>query len=59
MNLAIQKAEENGIGVAVVRNGTNPICVAVPAGRHDPIVFDAATSEAAFNKLFFAATENR
>ena len=100
MNLAIQKAKESGIGVAVVRNGThfgmayyyaqmaleqdmigmaftnagaivapyggiqrelgtNPICVAVPADRHAPIVFDAATSEAAFNKLFFAATEHR
>lgn len=37
--------------------GTNPICVAVPAARRYPLVYDGATSVAAFNKLFFAATE--
>jgi len=39
--------------------GTNPICVAVPAGKEKPVVFDAATSNAAFNKCFFAYTEGR
>ena len=39
--------------------GTNPICVAVPAGTHRPVIFDAATSNAAFNKIFFAYTEGR
>ena len=37
--------------------GTNPICIVVPAGNRLPVVFDAATSEAAFNKIFFARTE--
>ena len=39
--------------------GTNPICVAVPAGKARPVVFDAATSNVAFNKAFFAYTEGR
>ncbi|MFT3985270.1 MAG: Ldh family oxidoreductase [Lachnospiraceae bacterium] len=39
--------------------GTNPICVAVPAGMERPVVFDAATSYRAFNKIFFAKEENR
>lgn len=39
--------------------GTNPICVAVPAGKKRPIVFDAATSNVAFNKIFFAYTEGK
>lgn len=37
--------------------GTNPICVAVPAGKKRPVVFDAATSAVAYNKIFFAYTE--
>lgn len=39
--------------------GTNPICVAVPAFQERPVVFDAATSNAAYNKSFFAYTEGR
>lgn len=39
--------------------GTNPICVAVPAGKKRPIVFDAATSNVAYNKIFFAHTEGK
>lgn len=39
--------------------GTNPICVAVPAAAKLPIVYDAATSEAPYNKIFFALTEGR
>lgn len=39
--------------------GTNPICVAVPAGKKRPIVFDAATSTVAYNKIFFAYTEGK
>lgn len=39
--------------------GTNPICVAVPAYEHEPIIFDAATSEAAFNKVFYARAEGK
>ncbi len=34
--------------------GTNPICVAFPAGEHDPLVFDLATSAAANGKLEIA-----
>ncbi len=53
-----------GLGVAPFGGfekmlGTNPICVAVPAGKERPVVFDAATSNAAFNKCFFAYTEGR
>lgn len=39
--------------------GTNPICLAAPADKHLPLVYDGATSEAAFNKIFFAHTEGR
>jgi len=39
--------------------GTNPICVAVPAGHERPVIFDAATSNQAYNKVFFAYTEGR
>ncbi|MBQ8013319.1 MAG: Ldh family oxidoreductase [Treponema sp.] len=39
--------------------GTNPICVAVPALHERPVIFDAATSNAAYNKSFFAYTEGR
>lgn len=37
--------------------GTNPICIAVPAAERYPLVFDAATSEAAFNRIKNAALE--
>ena len=39
--------------------GTNPICVAIPADKERPVIFDAATSNAAYNKSFFAYTEGR
>lgn len=39
--------------------GTNPICIAVPAGEHEPVIFDAATSEAAFNKVIYARAEGK
>lgn len=39
--------------------GTNPFCMAVPAGSSYPVVYDGATSEAAFNKIFFALREGR
>lgn len=39
--------------------GTNPICIASPAKNRMPIVFDAATSVQAFNKIYFASVENR
>ena len=70
---AMDALSENMIGLAFTSSGllvapfggktrqlgTNPICVAVPALRHRPIVFDAATSVAAYNKAFFAHTEGR
>lgn len=37
--------------------GTNPVCIAVPAKEHKPVIFDAATSEAAYNKLIYAQAE--
>lgn len=39
--------------------GTNPICIAVPSGQQFPFIFDAATSEAAYNKIVVAAREGR
>ncbi|SDA24311.1 Malate/lactate/ureidoglycolate dehydrogenase, LDH2 family [Ruminococcus sp. YE71] len=39
--------------------GTNPICAAFPSASGRPIIFDAATSQAAYNKLFFARKEGR
>ncbi|MGN0513796.1 MAG: Ldh family oxidoreductase [Lachnospiraceae bacterium] len=68
---AMDALKENMIGLAFTNSapmaapyggyarelGTNPICVAVPAKKHRPIVFDAATTVAAFNKIFFALTE--
>lgn len=35
--------------------GTNPICVAVPAGRARPVIYDGATSVVAIGKLVLAA----
>lgn len=35
--------------------GTNPICIAVPAGRERPIIYDGATSVAAIGKIVLAA----
>ena len=34
------------------RFGTNPICMAVPVGRHDPWLLDMATTTVAANKVF-------
>lgn len=39
--------------------GTNPICIAVPSAGNRPVVFDAATSVQAFNKIFAAWVEGR
>lgn len=39
--------------------GTNPISIAVPTNKNLPVVFDAATSEAAFNKICFAHIDGR
>ena len=95
MNLAIEKAEQFGIGYVGVRDGchygtagyyammaerrnmigfsttnsgvfvapyggvekrlgTNPVAVAIPAERHDPILLDMATSRVARGKLLVA-----
>ena len=35
--------------------GTNPICVAVPAGKERPVIYDGATSVVAIGKLVLAA----
>ena len=70
---ALDAVQENLIGLAFTSSsflvapfggyervlGTNPICVAVPAGKRRTVVFDAATSNAAYNKSFFAYTEGR
>lgn len=39
--------------------GTNPISVAVPAGRNAPFVFDMATSQVARGKIINAAREGK
>ncbi len=39
--------------------GTNPISIAVPAKKRYPLVFDAATSHVAFNKIYVAGIEGR
>ena len=39
--------------------GTNPISIAVPADQEYPLVFDAATSQAAFNRIIVANREER
>jgi LDH2 family malate/lactate/ureidoglycolate dehydrogenase len=39
--------------------GTNPICAAIPAARENPVVFDAATSKTAYNKIVYALREGR
>jgi len=43
------------VGGKVPALGTNPIAIAIPAGRHRPIVVDMATAAVARNKLFLAA----
>lgn len=39
--------------------GTNPLAYAIPAGRHDPVVMDMATSATAGFKVRMAAKEGR
>ena len=39
--------------------GTNPICVAIPAGEHAPFVLDMATTTASNGKLQIAEREGR
>jgi LDH2 family malate/lactate/ureidoglycolate dehydrogenase len=39
--------------------GTNPICIAVPAGKEQPFVIDMATSNAANGKLEIAQRNNK
>ncbi len=39
--------------------GTNPISIAVPADKEYPLVFDGATSQAAFNRIIAAEREQR
>lgn len=39
--------------------GTNPICVAIPAGRQPPFVLDMATTTAAYGKLEIMQRKNR
>jgi LDH2 family malate/lactate/ureidoglycolate dehydrogenase len=39
--------------------GTNPLSIAVPAGRRYPLVFDAATSEVALGKIMVADIEGK
>ena len=46
-------------GGAVPMLGTNPIAVAIPAGKRYPLVFDAATSTVASGKIIVADIEGR
>lgn len=39
--------------------GTNPICIAVPAGKYDPYIMDMATSAAANGKLEIAQRKEK
>lgn len=39
--------------------GTNPLCVAIPAGTHEPLMLDMATSVAARGKVVQAMKEGR
>ncbi|MDB4868404.1 MAG: ureidoglycolate dehydrogenase [Cohnella sp.] len=61
-------AQQNLIGIAMTNSdsavvpfggrqmffGTNPIAYGFPAGRHEPIILDMATSAVAFGKVFVA-----
>ncbi|MES1260184.1 MAG: Ldh family oxidoreductase [Acidobacteriota bacterium] len=40
------------------RFGTNPVCMAVPAGRRDPWLLDMATTTVAANRIFKAHTNH-
>lgn len=39
--------------------GNNAVAIAIPAGRHPPIVLDMATGAAAWGKIFVAQQENK
>jgi len=39
--------------------GNNPLCVAIPAGMHRPVVLDMATGSVALGKILVAMTEGR
>jgi LDH2 family malate/lactate/ureidoglycolate dehydrogenase len=70
---ALDAAEEDLIGLAFTNTpplvapyggfkkeiGTNPICAAFPSLQGRPVIFDAATSQAAYNKIFFARKEGK
>lgn len=43
-------------GARVAVTGTNPLAYAIPAGKHDPIVLDMATSTVAGGKVYAART---
>ena len=43
-------------GARVAVTGTNPLAYAIPAGAHDPIVLDMATSTVAGGKVYAART---
>ncbi len=69
----LMAAEEGCVGVTMANSGasvapwgsaerlfgTNPLAVAVPAGRHPPFVMDMATSTVARRKIFEAARDGR
>ena len=70
---AMQATKEDMIGIAFTNSvklmapfggyerelGTNPICIAAPAKKHNAVIYDGATSKAAYNKIFFAYTDGR
>src|ERR1043166_96003 len=70
---ALQAVERGMIGLAATnagptmapsggrerRLGNNAIAIALPAGRHAPIVLDMATGAAAWGKIFVAQQENK
>jgi LDH2 family malate/lactate/ureidoglycolate dehydrogenase len=72
-NYPLQAAEEKMIGVAMttgpllvapwggreVKFSTNPISIAVPAGEHDPIVIDMATSAESMGMVVLAARDGK
>ncbi|MDR3348509.1 MAG: Ldh family oxidoreductase [Acidaminococcales bacterium] len=55
-NARPRTAVHGGISRAL---GTNPICAAIPAEQEPPVVFDAATSKTAYNKILYALREGR
>lgn len=41
------------------RLGNNPVAIAIPAGKHPPLVLDLATGSAAWGKIFVAQQEGK